>query len=177
MTAPIKPTSIFVYGTLKPGEANYDRYCAGRVTFQCAAIAPGYLYALPVGYPAMVAIDRGAVPGAEPERHRQNYPAADLETGKSEAIVWGYLLKFSDPSCLRQLDELEDYFPQRSPSENEYYRTSVALLTPERQPLGSAWVYLMEPQRVRQMGGRRVLQGQWTGRLGRASETSALRPS
>jgi gamma-glutamylcyclotransferase (GGCT)/AIG2-like uncharacterized protein YtfP len=45
--------NIFVYGTLKPGESNYQQYCAGRVLEAKRAIAFGQLFALPFGYPAM----------------------------------------------------------------------------------------------------------------------------
>lgn len=150
MATGMDPVSIFVYGTLKPGEANYDRYCKGRVISETPAIALGYLYALPVGYPAMVAVDRAAELLVE---HRSLPP---------KAMVWGYRLQFRESACLRLLDELEDYCPQRSPHENEYYRRSAPLFTPDHQALGKAWVYLMEPQRVRRMAGR-LVQGQWTG--------------
>ncbi|MGF1512769.1 MAG: gamma-glutamylcyclotransferase [Elainellaceae cyanobacterium] len=155
MAASIEPTYVFVYGTLKPGEANYARYCAGRVASQQPAIAPGYLYALPVGYPAMIARDQGE---EILDRQSQSFTAEGRE-----AVVWGYRLQLKRPDDLALLDELEDYLPQRSPEQNEYYRCAVSLLTPSRQPLGAAWAYLMEPWRVRQVGGYRIAQGQWTG--------------
>ena len=37
---------VFVYGTLKPGECNYLRYCEGKVVDACPAIARGELFAL-----------------------------------------------------------------------------------------------------------------------------------
>ena len=44
---------VFVYGTLKPGEANYQRYCAGKLVNAQRAMVLGKLFALPAGYPAM----------------------------------------------------------------------------------------------------------------------------
>ena len=40
---------VFVYGTLKPGEANYKRYCAGKVVDVKTAFVQGKLFALPMG--------------------------------------------------------------------------------------------------------------------------------
>lgn len=44
---------VFVYGTLKPGENNYQIYCAGKVLAEQRAITFGRLFSLPAGYPAM----------------------------------------------------------------------------------------------------------------------------
>ncbi len=70
---------VFVYGTLKPGERNYQRYCAGKVVEAQRAFTLGRLFALPMGYPAMTT-------GAD--------------------IVHGYLLTFADLAILDALDEL-----------------------------------------------------------------------
>ena len=45
---------VFVYGTLKPDQANFEKYCAGKVIAQQQAIAYGELFLLPMGYPAMI---------------------------------------------------------------------------------------------------------------------------
>jgi gamma-glutamylcyclotransferase (GGCT)/AIG2-like uncharacterized protein YtfP len=42
--------NVFAYGTLKPGEANYQKYCAGKVVEVKRAIANGKLYDLPIGW-------------------------------------------------------------------------------------------------------------------------------
>ena len=67
---------VFVYGTLKPGECNYRRYCEGKVVEALPAIARGQLFALPIGYPAMVA---------------------------GEGIVCGFLLRFANCGILVHL--------------------------------------------------------------------------
>ena len=130
------PTSVFVYGTLKPGEVNHARYCSGAVAQP--AIAYGQLYALPAGYPAMTETVKGGP-------------------------VYGYLLRFYDPARLKHLDALEDYHPKRPKEENEYYRRRRSIFTVAGEPIGSAWIYFMTPQRVHRMGGIALPQGRWTG--------------
>jgi gamma-glutamylcyclotransferase (GGCT)/AIG2-like uncharacterized protein YtfP len=127
---------VFVYGTLKPGEVNYKRYCAGQVIDTKRAIAPGKLFALPMGYPAMT-----------------------MENSQ----VHGYLLSFANPGILSQLDELEDYQPYRQISENLYNRQEIEISDLQGLSLGMAWVYLMLPQKVRQLGGIPQPDGWWSG--------------
>ncbi|MBD2335384.1 gamma-glutamylcyclotransferase [Calothrix sp. FACHB-156] len=127
---------VFVYGTLKPGEVNYKRYCAGKVVDVKRAIAPGKLFALQMGYPAMTLED---------------------------SQVQGYLLSFADLKILSQLDELEDYQPQRQISENLYNRQEIEIFNLQGLSLGLAWVYFMSPDRVQQLGGMLQTDGWWTG--------------
>ncbi|WP_413176203.1 gamma-glutamylcyclotransferase [Anabaena azotica] len=126
--------NVFVYGTLKPGEVNYQKYCAGRVVEARKAIAPGKLYALPMGYPAMTLGDEK---------------------------VHGYLLSFADAAILTALDDLEDYDSTRPISENLYNRQSIEISAPMGLSLGWAWVYLMTPEKVYQLGGICQLDGCW----------------
>jgi gamma-glutamylcyclotransferase (GGCT)/AIG2-like uncharacterized protein YtfP len=86
---------VFVYGTLKPGEANYKKYCAGKVTDAKLALVQGKLFALPMSYPAMT-------------------------LGNSK--VYGYLLSFPNPRILKELDVLESHQPTRQASKNLYNR-------------------------------------------------------
>jgi gamma-glutamylcyclotransferase (GGCT)/AIG2-like uncharacterized protein YtfP len=129
------PTNIFVYGTLKPGKANFDRYCQNVVEIQ-AAIAHGTLYDLPLGYPAMT-------PGNSP--------------------IYGFLLSFAHPQILLELDELEDYRPDRPIEQNEYYRQKIQTFSLAHQSLGNAWAYLMEPEKAKRLRGVLLEDGQWTG--------------
>ncbi|HEY9795429.1 MAG TPA: gamma-glutamylcyclotransferase [Leptolyngbyaceae cyanobacterium] len=129
---------IFVYGTLKPGEANYKRFCAGSVVEAKRAIAFGQLFNLPLGYPAMR-------PGESP--------------------VQGFLLTFTDPKVLSILDELEDYDPHRTPEDNEYDRQQVEIYDLGRQSLGLAWVYLMTSEQVQHLGGVLMRSGWWSGSI------------
>jgi gamma-glutamylcyclotransferase (GGCT)/AIG2-like uncharacterized protein YtfP len=137
-----EPIKVFVYGTLKPGQANYDRYCAGKIIEATEAIAYGQLFDLPLGYPAMTAGDRP---------------------------VRGYLLTFADPSLLASLDRLEDYDSERLPEENEYQRQHVDTFALTGKPLARAWAYLMSPQQVQHYDGVFLPSGVWRERLNRAN--------
>ena len=128
---------VFVYGTLKPDEANYQRYCAGKVVDATRAIALGELFALPMGFPAMT-------PG--------------------NSHVHGYLLSFANLEILMDLDDLEDYQPARLESANLYYRQQIEIyeMFDQQRSLGLAWVYLMSKELVDQLGGVVQPDGWWS---------------
>ncbi|NET05193.1 MAG: gamma-glutamylcyclotransferase [Symploca sp. SIO2B6] len=130
-------TKVFVYGTLKPGEVNYDQYCASKVVEEIRAIAFGELFDLPIGYPAMT-------PG--------------------NSRVEGFILTFYEHGILRLLDELEDYEPHRKPEENEYNRHQIETYSLEGKVLGLVWVYLMTIEQVRLQGGVLLKSGFWSSR-------------
>jgi gamma-glutamylcyclotransferase (GGCT)/AIG2-like uncharacterized protein YtfP len=125
---------IFVYGTLKPGQSNYVRYCGDRVLHSQEAQVQGKLFDLPLGYPAMT-------PG--------------------EDWVKGYLLCFQKPTILQELDELEDYSCDRDPIENEYERFWVKVFDMQFSALDSAWAYFMKPEKISDFGGVWLPQGHW----------------
>ncbi|NEQ18593.1 MAG: gamma-glutamylcyclotransferase [Microcoleus sp. SIO2G3] len=127
---------VFVYGTLKPGEANYQRYCAGKVLNATKAIAQGKLFALPMGYPAMTLGD---------------------------SSVHGYLLSLTNLDVLKALDELEDYHPARAASENLYNRKQIETYHPQGNSLGWAWVYIMRQELALQLRGIHLPNGWWSG--------------
>jgi gamma-glutamylcyclotransferase (GGCT)/AIG2-like uncharacterized protein YtfP len=140
---------IFVYGTLKPGEANFDRYCGTRVITCRRAHIEGSLYDLPaLGYP-------GAI-------HGNNK-------------VHGFVLSFDRPTILAELDELEDFQPHRDPTENDYNRESIVAylsavgVAPLENPTSSivAWAYFMNPELVRRLGGIHLPDGWWEPKLDR----------
>ncbi len=129
------PVHIFVYGTLKPGATNFDRYCGNKVIASHRAYIHGELYHFPsLGYP-------GTIHG-----HRQ---------------VHGFVLTFADVEILNDLDRLEDYDSQRQPAANDYMRELVMTYTPEGIPLILAWAYLMTPDRIHQWGGILCPEGCW----------------
>ncbi|WP_298921271.1 gamma-glutamylcyclotransferase [uncultured Nostoc sp.] len=127
---------VFVYGTLKPGEANYKKYCADKIIDVKRAFVQGKLFALPMGYPAMT-------------------------LGNTQ--VYGYLLSFSNLRILNELDMLENYQPTRQPSENLYNRQIIEVYQLQSLSLGWAWVYLMTLDQVNQLGGFLQPDGWWTG--------------
>lgn len=128
---------VFVYGTLKPGEANYQNYCGGKVVRAIASYTWGTLYALPMGYPGMT-------------------------VGKSK--VSGVLLTFTTADILKSLDRLEDYQENRAAQLNEYYRQLVPVYSLEDELLGKAWSYFMNRAKVEQYHGVLIDSGCWTGR-------------
>ncbi|MEH2314766.1 MAG: gamma-glutamylcyclotransferase [Nostoc sp.] len=127
---------VFVYGTLKPGEANYKKYCTDKIIDVKRAFVQGKLFALPMGYPAMT-------------------------LGNTQ--VYGYLLSFSNPRILNELDLLENYQSTRQPSENLYNRQIIEIYQPQSLSLGLAWVYLMTLDQINQLGGFLQPDGWWTG--------------
>jgi gamma-glutamylcyclotransferase (GGCT)/AIG2-like uncharacterized protein YtfP len=129
------PLHVFVYGTLKPGEANFDRYCASRIIAIEPAYINGDLYELP----------------------QEGYPAISNGDGK----VYGFILAFDDPNMLTELDELEEYYPHQPLAENIYSRQLVAAYTSEDNDSIPAWVYLMTIDRIQQFGGIHLPNGWW----------------
>lgn len=126
---------VFVYGTLKPGERNYQFYCTQAVAVQ-KAIAYGKLYDLPMGYPAAI------------------FPETSL--------VRGYLLTFIDAAILQALDELEDYYPHQPISRNLYQRQQIEVYDLHKKSLGKAWTYSMNQQQIDNYGGTLLDKGWWT---------------
>lgn len=125
---------VFVYGTLKPGEMNYQHYCGGRVIDAIPAYTQGRLYHLNLGYPALaVGSDR----------------------------VYGYRLSFADQGVLTDLDQLEDYQAQRRPQENEYNRRQQLIYNLQGHCLGLAWLYQMEMARIKAYQGIYLPLGHW----------------
>jgi gamma-glutamylcyclotransferase (GGCT)/AIG2-like uncharacterized protein YtfP len=126
---------VFVYGTLKPGESNFDRYCADKVVSSHRAYIHGDLYHFSsLGYP-------GAIYGS-----RQ---------------VHGFVLTFADARILIDLDKLEAYHPQRQPAENDYTRELVTTYPLAGIASVSAWAYFMTPDRIEQWGGSLLPDGWW----------------
>ena len=125
---------VFVYGTLKPGFSNYQRFCAGRMAKATPAQVQGCLYQLNLGYPGLTDGDRW---------------------------IQGTLLEFEVDALLAELDQLEGYVPQRSPDANEYTRELIETYDIYGQSLGSAWVYRMTPARIAHYRGRLMVGNEW----------------
>jgi gamma-glutamylcyclotransferase (GGCT)/AIG2-like uncharacterized protein YtfP len=131
---------VFVYGTLKPGQVNFERYCGGDRTLTSPLVAQvqGKLFELSLGYPGMTL---------------------------GEMWVKGYLLELADESILAALDGLEDYQPHRAEAQNEYQRREVEVFEAEGRSLGLAWTYFMMPQKVEQYGGKWIANGEWVDEI------------
>lgn len=128
--------NIFVYGTLKPGESNYQHYCAGKALEVKRAVAFGQLFALPFGYPAMT---------------------------EGEYPVQGFLLSFADAAILHQLDLLEDFNPYKPAHHNDYHRQTIETYNTSLVSFGLAWAYFMTPKQVYFLDGVFLPDGCWSG--------------
>jgi len=119
---------LFVYGTLKQGCWNHERFCRGVLSVE-EAVVRGRLYELPSGIPVL------EVPEADVLAHGTADPLADVATqarliaefaaraahpelgengapGGRWGPVYGELLTFDDPETrLPAIDHLEGFLP------------------------------------------------------------------
>jgi gamma-glutamylcyclotransferase (GGCT)/AIG2-like uncharacterized protein YtfP len=137
--------NLFVYGTLKRGQSNHERFCRGLISAREATVR-GRLYELPFGFPALV------VPEADVRATGTTDYLADAEASHEEAepsempsswdAVQGELLAFDDPEeRLPVLDRLEGF----RPGEKSLYRRVLipATLTQTGTTI-LAWAYAIE---------------------------------
>jgi len=136
--------TAFVYGTLKRGQCNHDRFCRHVIDIRPATII-GRLYHLPAGYPALEIPDEVILAVGTGD------PLADVETQASFAAhdlvmpeatndwdtVHGELLTFANPARdLPPLDRLEGFRPD---GHGLYHRALVAVRA--NTGVEAAWVY------------------------------------
>ncbi|GAB4278343.1 MAG: gamma-glutamylcyclotransferase [Candidatus Rifleibacteriota bacterium] len=142
---------LFVYGTLKRGYWNHDRFCRGVLDVQ-EAVVRGRLYEMPSGIPVL------EVPETDILAHGTADPLADVATQtrfaghlasyleptpkSATAGDWGpvsgELLTFDDPSTrLPAIDRLEGFHPGGS---SMYRRVLVPAFTGET--VVPVWLYV-----------------------------------
>ncbi|ANS65084.1 hypothetical protein SLINC_2860 [Streptomyces lincolnensis] len=135
------PLPFFVYGTLRPGEANHDLFLRGRTRSEHPARLSGArLYDGP-GYPYAVEERGGVVHG-------------ELVTALPEAY----------PELLAALDRLEEYAPGDARNLYERVRREVTL---DADGSGvRAWVYVAAPTVAARLRahGRPIESGDWFAR-------------
>src|ERR687893_1924686 len=122
--------AMFVYGTLKRGERNHERYCSSARHAEEGAVR-GKLYDLPhFAYPELI------VPEESIRALGTNEYAGDVELQERLSrerqptlegpMVFGEIFFFDDPvSRLRAIDRLEGYDPADSSS--HYRRTLLSV--------------------------------------------------
>lgn len=158
--------NLFVYGTLKRGYGNHDRYCHGAVEIRDAEVR-GRLYNGP-GYPVLevpredvVACGTAdAIADAATQRRHSGLaeqrvrPAPEGNRAGRWGAVYGEFLTFEDPGTwLPPIDRLEGFRPD-GPS--LYRRVLVPVTVSGRFEL--AWAYTLEALEIKH---RRILSGRW----------------
>jgi gamma-glutamylcyclotransferase (GGCT)/AIG2-like uncharacterized protein YtfP len=111
--------SIFVYGTLKQGYCNHNRYCRDAVSIEPAHVW-GRLYALPQGYPGLIVpretILATGTTNPTADANLQNSTKLEQQsltkpTGDWDKIT-GELITLADPELdLPPIDRLEAFNP------------------------------------------------------------------
>jgi gamma-glutamylcyclotransferase (GGCT)/AIG2-like uncharacterized protein YtfP len=155
---------IFVYGTLKRGYWNHDRFCSQAVHIE-PATTWGRLYHLPAGFPAL------EIPDCRILAHGTADPLADTQIQNNIelpenamkrpdgdwGLIHGDLITFNNPGIdLPPIDRLEGFSPE---GRSMYKRVLVAVNL--REVTTSAWAYI-------DMGsllihtGRSVKSGKWS---------------
>ena len=137
---------VFVYGTLKRGQRNYERFCQGALAVREATVR-GQLYDLPYGFPALVVPEDAVVAtgtkdypsDAEAQNHEQ---AGAQEVSSLWNLVHGELFTFDDPEKrLPDLDALEGFRPDEK---GFYRRVLVPTTLAETGTVIFAWTYAIE---------------------------------
>lgn len=139
-----KAFNLFVYGTLKKGFDNHDRFLGGVSRIQ-EATTRGRLYDLPFGFPALVVEpSRIFATGTSDPDHdaflqlmaKDEHPTPTPE----EPIVYGELATFDDAQIrLPNLDHLEGFDPG---GQSLYRRVLIPVETESLALL--AWAYAIE---------------------------------
>ena len=146
MTAPAR-LRLFVYGTLKRGHINHERFCAGLLEAR-EATARGRLYALPFGFPALV-VPKEDVQAAGTADYLADARATGRQpgVGPTQALagwgeIHGELLTFDDPEeRLPAIDGLEGYRPGEP---GLYRRVLIPVVPLGAEPGVLAWAYAVE---------------------------------
>lgn len=135
---------LFVYGTLKRGYWNHQRFCPQARSIE-PAVVWGRLYHLHAGFPALevpegLILARGtANPLADARRQREiDTPRFGRPTGDWD-LIHGELVTFTDPQRdLPPIDRLEGFRPG---GHSMYQRVMVAVLRGRTSV--PAWTYWM----------------------------------
>ena len=151
---------LFVYGTLKKGFWNHDRFCTRAVSIE-PATTWGRLYQLPAGFPAL------EVPESSILATGTDDPLADTRTQNAIELpeyamtqpegdwdlVHGELMTFANPGFdLPPIDRLEAFDPN---GRCVYTRVLVAVETNDL--IRPVWLYHYNPGH----NAERITSGKW----------------
>ena len=149
---------LFVYGTLKRGYWNHQRFCAQARSIE-PAVVWGRLYHLHAGFPALevpegLILARGTADPLADARKQQGIgtPRFGRPTGDWD-LIHGELVTFTDPQRdLPPIDRLEGF---RSGCHSMYQRVMVAVNA--ENEIFPAWLY----RYVLAHNGERIAFGNW----------------
>lgn len=142
---------LFVYGTLKRGYWNYDKYCQGVRDIENAA-TPGRLYELTTGIPMLQIPSENILeggsgdPGADASLQNDFLDQGassqeELKIAVSEGWNWvrGEILTFDDPGArLPSIDALERF----QPDGHSHYRRVLAPVLTDSGQKKVVWLYI-----------------------------------
>jgi gamma-glutamylcyclotransferase (GGCT)/AIG2-like uncharacterized protein YtfP len=136
---------FFFYGSLMERYTNFNRFIKRKVSSLRAGYCRGYLYYLPMGFPALI------------------YP-----DDPCSSLVAGELMTFHNPlRAMRLLDRLEQYNPL-APHKSIYIRKKLRIIVEQEETEGElkqidAWVYTYPEDHLSDNHQRevRIECGQW----------------
>jgi gamma-glutamylcyclotransferase (GGCT)/AIG2-like uncharacterized protein YtfP len=149
---------VFVYGTLKRGQRNHERFCREALAVREATVR-GWLYDLPLGFPALVVPKEdvqatGTTDYLFDARSRSHAQTGSQEVSPDWDTVYGELLTFDDPEKrLPNLDALEGFRPGES---GFYRRVLVPATLTEASTTVMAWTYTVDST-----SGTYLPEGRW----------------
>lgn len=155
-------TLLFVYGTLKRGCWNHDRFCLGALHLQ-EAVVRGRLYELPSGIPVLhvseddvLAVGKGDVLADVSVQKRLTSTLTRVEPPMNGEIVYGELFTFDDPAQrMPAIDRLEGFRPGQA---SMYRRILTPVFTEDG--IAAAWVYITDSEQLLR-SCRRLQDGRW----------------
>lgn len=151
---------LFVYGTLKKGFWNHDRFCTRAISIE-PATTWGRLYQLPAGFPALE-VPESCIPAtgtADPLADTRTQNAIQLPENAMTRpegdwdLVHGELMTFANPGFdLPPIDRLEAFDPN---GRCVYKRVLVAVESNDL--IRPVWLYHYNPGH----NAERITSGKW----------------
>lgn len=118
-------TTIFVYGSLREGMYNYDRYLKGRVLSNTKGYVKGSLHEIKgVTYPALV---------------------------QGEDFILGEIMEINDEGILDELDELEGFICEGH-IDNEYDKVMMNIYDETKEIIQILPVYIFNQNNSKHIG-------------------------
>lgn len=157
-------TLLFVYGTLKRGCWNHDRFCRGALHTQ-EAVVRGRLHELPSGIPVLqipdddvlaVGTEDVTVDVGVQQRLTSTLTSQRCELPMNGEAVYGELFTFDDPAQrMPAIDRLEGFRPGQA---SMYRRVLTPVFT--KDGVAAAWVYVTDSEQFLR-SCRRLQDGRW----------------